>query len=160
MGAKGISDAQTVRVSEDSRHLRVMPPFLPQKANSLRALLRVVPVNDLAGNVLEVLREDDEFTLLRGHRRSDSCPILAVASRYGSRSGASLRRLENEYAIAGELEPAWAAIYRSIVEMHGGRLWVNPRLPNGSAFNFTVRTASAIFSVERGNRSMTSSDCI
>jgi len=32
------------------------------------------------------------------------------------------------------------AICRSIVEMHGGRLWATPRLPNGSVFSFTVST--------------------
>jgi signal transduction histidine kinase len=33
------------------------------------------------------------------------------------------------------------AICRSIVEMHGGRLWATPRLPNGSVFSFTVSTS-------------------
>jgi signal transduction histidine kinase len=32
------------------------------------------------------------------------------------------------------------AICRSIVEMHGGRLWAEPRMPNGSVFSFTFPT--------------------
>jgi signal transduction histidine kinase len=30
------------------------------------------------------------------------------------------------------------SICRSIIEAHGGRLWVSPREPNGTAFHFTV----------------------
>ena len=63
----------------------------------------------LSGNTFEVLREDNEFTLLRGHRLSDSHPVLALTPRYGSGSMTALRRMENEFAIAGELDSAWAA---------------------------------------------------
>jgi hypothetical protein len=97
-------------------------------------------VNDLAGHVLEVLREDDEFTLLRGHRLSDSRPILAVASRYGSRSGASLKRLENEYAIAGELEPAWAVRPLDLLRRNGGATLI---LEDPGSYRLDTRLGSA-----------------
>jgi signal transduction histidine kinase len=33
------------------------------------------------------------------------------------------------------------SICRSIVEAHGGRLWASPRVPHGTAFQFTVPIA-------------------
>jgi signal transduction histidine kinase len=35
------------------------------------------------------------------------------------------------------------SICRSIIEAHGGRLWVTPNLPRGAIFNFTVPADSA-----------------
>jgi C4-dicarboxylate-specific signal transduction histidine kinase len=35
------------------------------------------------------------------------------------------------------------AICKSIVEAHGGRIWALPRRPNGSVFQFTVRTVES-----------------
>jgi signal transduction histidine kinase len=34
------------------------------------------------------------------------------------------------------------SICRSIIEAHGGRLWVTANLPQGAIFNFTVLTHS------------------
>jgi predicted ATPase/signal transduction histidine kinase len=102
-------------------------------------------VSFLSGNTLEVLREDSEFTLFRGHRLSDSLPVLALTPRYGYESMTTLRRMENEFAIAGELDSAWAArplelLRRSenatlILEDPGGYL-LDSRL--GTAFETTV----------------------
>jgi signal transduction histidine kinase len=36
------------------------------------------------------------------------------------------------------------AICRSIIEVHGGRLWASPRAPHGAAFRFTVPTVPSI----------------
>ena len=33
------------------------------------------------------------------------------------------------------------SICRSIVEAHGGQLWVSPRAPHGTAFHFTIPIA-------------------
>jgi signal transduction histidine kinase len=30
------------------------------------------------------------------------------------------------------------SICRSIIDAHGGRLWVSPRVPHGALFRFTV----------------------
>ena len=59
--------------------------------------------------ILEALREGAEFTLYRGRERGDLTPILAVAPVAERPSPQSLQRLEHEYALATELDPAWAA---------------------------------------------------
>ena len=33
------------------------------------------------------------------------------------------------------------SICRSIIEAHGGKLWVSPRAPHGTAFHFTIPVA-------------------
>ncbi|OSI67416.1 hypothetical protein BSZ21_17670 [Bradyrhizobium canariense] len=63
----------------------------------------------LSGYALKTLRDSDDFILLRGHRLEDSLPILAVTPRQDSPSRSVLRRLENEFAIAAELDSSWAA---------------------------------------------------
>ncbi len=59
--------------------------------------------------VLEPLREAADFTLYRGRERGNQMPILALAVAAERPSPRSLRRLEHEYALATELDAAWAA---------------------------------------------------
>ena len=73
----------------------------------------------LPGYVLETFREGREFTLLRGQRLPDGLPILAVASHPGLQSGASLRRLEHEFAIASELDSMWSARPLDLLRRNG-----------------------------------------
>ena len=58
--------------------------------------------------VLEPLREGADFTVYRGRRRGNLSPILAIALSAEQPSTQSLRRLEHEYSLAAELDPAWA----------------------------------------------------
>jgi len=58
---------------------------------------------------LEILREGREFTLYRGRQHGKPLPILAVALTAEEPSPQSLRRLEHEYSLAADLDPAWAA---------------------------------------------------
>jgi predicted ATPase/transcriptional regulator with AAA-type ATPase domain len=58
---------------------------------------------------LESIRESAEFTLYRARQRGNAMPLLAVAPTAEQPSPQSLRRLEHEYSLAAELEPAWAA---------------------------------------------------
>src|SRR6202162_6075670 len=61
------------------------------------------------GYVLESsLREGGEFTVHRGRRRTDSCPVLVVAPAAEQPSPQSLRRLEHEFSLKADLDPAWA----------------------------------------------------
>src|SRR5258707_6381203 len=61
------------------------------------------------GYMLEPLREGADFTLYRGRQHGNPSPILAVAITADQSSPQSLRRLEHEYSLASELDPAWAA---------------------------------------------------
>src|SRR5713101_1085867 len=62
-----------------------------------------------AGYVLEPLREGADFTLYRGRQHGDPSPVLAIALSAEQPSPQILRRLEHEYSLAAELDPAWAA---------------------------------------------------
>ena len=59
--------------------------------------------------LLELIREGAGFTLYRARQRGNPMPLLVVAPAAEQPLPQSLRRLEHEYALAGELEPAWAA---------------------------------------------------
>ncbi len=62
-----------------------------------------------SGYVLETLREGSEFTLYRGHQHGNPLELLAVAPASERPSAQSLARLEHEYSLAADLDPAWAA---------------------------------------------------
>src|SRR5713226_7256478 len=64
---------------------------------------------ELSGYVLETLRKGGEFILYRGRQRGNPSPVLVLAPVAEQPAPASLRRLEHEYSLAAELEPAWAA---------------------------------------------------
>jgi len=59
--------------------------------------------------VLESIRDGAEFALYRARQRGNEIPLLVVAPRAEQPLPRSLRRLEHEYSLAAELEPAWAA---------------------------------------------------
>ena len=59
--------------------------------------------------VLEPIRDGAEFTLYRARQHGNPSPVLVVAPAAEQPLPQSLRRLEHEYSLAAELEPAWAA---------------------------------------------------
>src|SRR5882762_443173 len=59
--------------------------------------------------VLVPVREGPDLTLYRGRQRGNAAPVLAIAPSAEHPSPQSLRRLEHEYSLAAELDPAWAA---------------------------------------------------
>src|SRR3984885_14667400 len=59
--------------------------------------------------VLEPIRDGGEFTLYRARQHKNPSPLLVVAHTAEQPMLQSLRRLEHEYSLAAELEPAWAA---------------------------------------------------
>src|SRR5882724_8596700 len=61
-----------------------------------------------SGYVLETLREGADFTVYRGRQQGNASPVLAVALAAKQPSPQSLQRLEHEYSLAAELDPAWA----------------------------------------------------
>ena len=65
--------------------------------------------------VLEQLREGAGFIVYRGRHRGNPKPVLVVAPAAERQSPQSLRRLEHEYSLVSELDPAWAATGSSAI---------------------------------------------
>src|SRR5207237_442569 len=79
---------------------------------------------DLSDYVLEPLRQDGELLLSRGRQRrpGEAGPptILLVTPLAERPAPDSLRRMEQEYSLRAELDPAWAAQPLALVS-HQGR---------------------------------------
>jgi PAS domain S-box-containing protein len=78
----------------------------------------------------EILREIGDFTLYRGRLHGNPSPVLVVALAAEMPSPQSLRRIEHEYSLAAELEPAWAAIPLALTR-HEGRMVLILKDPGG-----------------------------
>ncbi|SHH04092.1 AAA family ATPase [Massilia sp. CF038] len=63
--------------------------------------------------VAQLLRDDPQFVLLRALRDADGAPVLVLVARDGSAE--ACLRIENEYALRGELDAAWAALPLELV---------------------------------------------
>jgi len=91
---------------------------------------RVPSISGPSWNVLLPLREAADFILYRGRQHGDPSPILAVAPTTEHPSPQSLRRLEHEYSLASELDPAWAAKPLALTR-HEGRTLLVLKDPGG-----------------------------
>src|SRR4030081_1019438 len=80
--------------------------------------------------VLEAVRNGPDFTLYRGRQRGNPSPVLAIALSAEQPSPQSLRRLEHEYSLAAELDPAWAAKPLALTR-HEGRTILVLKDPSG-----------------------------
>jgi predicted ATPase len=69
--------------------------------------------------VLEPIREGADFTLYRGRKHGNPSPVLALAPISEQPSPQVLRRLEQEYSLAAELDPAWAAKPLALTRQEG-----------------------------------------
>src|SRR5882672_4419819 len=69
--------------------------------------------------VLELLRESADFTLYRGRQHGNPSLVLAIALSAEQSSPQTLRRLEHEYSLAAELDPAWAAKPLALTRLEG-----------------------------------------
>ncbi|HEY8017301.1 MAG TPA: hypothetical protein VIE35_15790, partial [Dongiaceae bacterium] len=79
---------------------------------------------ELSGYVLETLREGRDFALYRARQSGNLVSILVRAPLRGLQTAASLARLEHEYALAGELDSAWAARPLALTRHDGHRVLV------------------------------------
>jgi serine/threonine protein kinase len=81
-------------------------------------------ITEPSGYALEPLREGADFTLYRGRRHGDAAPVLAIALTAEQPSPQALRRLEHEYSLAAELDPAWAAKPVALIRQEGRMILV------------------------------------
>jgi predicted ATPase/signal transduction histidine kinase len=74
---------------------------------------------DLSSYVLEQLRSDQQFVLHRGRSEKSLPHILVLSPASDANEHQTLKRLEHEYALRSELDPAWAAIPTALVRDKG-----------------------------------------
>jgi serine/threonine protein kinase len=98
---------------------------------------RMPSVTEPSGYVLEPLREGPDSTLYRGRQHGNPLPVLAVALAEEQQSPQGLRRLEHEYSLAVELDPAWAAKPLALTR-HEGRTILILKDPGGEPFDLVL----------------------
>src|SRR5580704_17785273 len=87
---------------------------------------------------LEPIRDRAEFTLYRGKRLGSPAPVLVIAPTAEQPLPQSLRRLEHEYSLAAELEPAWAAKPLALTR-HEGRVILVMADPGGEPLDCRLK---------------------
>ena len=82
-----------------------MAPGATTQSNQRKAAV----VNEFLTSARETLRRDGELVLYRSRTESEKSRFLLVESGSAPPSLPSLKRLEHEYSLSGELDANWAA---------------------------------------------------
>ncbi len=93
--------------------------------------------------VLESIRDSGEFALYRARQHGNPSPLLVVAPAAEQPLPQSLRRLEHEYSLAAELEPAWAAMPLALTR-HEGRTILVLADPGGEPLDLILERAQPL----------------
>src|SRR6266478_5829396 len=104
---------------------------------SCNVTTRMSSISGPSGFVLVPIREGADFTLYRGRQRGSASPILVVALTAEQPSPQGLRRLEHEYSLVGELDPAWAAKPLALTR-HEGRTILVLKDPGGEPLDLVL----------------------
>jgi len=99
---------------------------------------RISSISGPPGYMLEPLREGADFTLYRGRRHGDQSTVLAIAPSAEHPAPHTLRRLEHEYSLAAELDPAWAAKPLALTR-HEGRTVLLLSDPGGEPLDLVIQ---------------------
>ena len=92
---------------------------------------RISSIPGPSGYVLEPLRESADFILYRCRQQhGNPSTVLAIALSAEQPSPQTLRRLEHEYSLAAELDPAWAVKPLALTR-HEGRTILLFKDPGG-----------------------------
>src|SRR6476469_1286927 len=94
-------------------------------------------IPDPSAYLLECLREGAEFTLYRGRQPGNPSPVLVAALNGEHPSSQSFLRLEHEYSLAAELDPAWAAKPLALAR-HEGRTILLLNDPGGQPLDWIL----------------------
>src|SRR5437764_9927089 len=87
--------------------------------------------------VLEPIRAGADFTLCRARQRGNPMPLFVVTPTAEHPLPESLRRLEHEYSLAAELDPAWAAKPLELTR-HEGRTILLLKDPGGEPLDLVI----------------------
>src|SRR5229473_6655346 len=104
---------------------------------SCNVTTRMSSISGPSGFVLVPIREGADFTLYRGRQRGNPSPVLVVALTAEQPSPQGLRRLEHEYSLAVELDPAWAAKPLALTR-HEGRTILILTDPGGKPLDLVL----------------------
>ncbi|MGA7110424.1 MAG: sigma 54-interacting transcriptional regulator [Terracidiphilus sp.] len=94
-------------------------------------------ITEPLGYVLEPLREGADFILYRCRQHGNPLPLLALSLAAEQASPQGLRRLEHEYSLAEELDPAWAAMPLTLAR-HKGRTILVLKDPGGAPLDLVL----------------------
>ena len=98
---------------------------------------KVSSISGPSGYALVPLRKGADFTLYRGRQHGNPSPVLAIALTTEHPQAQSLRRLEHEYSLAAELDPAWAAKPLELTR-HEGRTMLVLKDPGGEPLDLVL----------------------
>src|SRR5260221_13130329 len=104
---------------------------------SCNVTTRMSSISGPCGFVLVPIREGADFSLYRGRQRGNPSPVLAIALTAEQPSPQSLRRLEHEYSLVVELDPAWAAVPLALTR-HEGRTILVLKDPGGEPLDLVL----------------------
>src|ERR1700727_3052983 len=99
--------------------------------------MRVSSIAGPSGYALVSLREGVDFILFRAGQHGNLPPVLAIPLTAEHPSAQSLRRLEHEYSLAAELDPAWAAKPLELTR-HEGRTILVLKDPGGEPLDLVL----------------------
>ena len=110
-----------------------------------RVQLQQVVLN-LVMNAVEAMAsvtDRERMLAITSRRADDGSPIVSVEdSGLGLDASHAKRIFDPFFTTKPGGMGMGLSISRSIVEVHGGRLWASPALPHGTAFHFTLPAAS------------------
>jgi signal transduction histidine kinase len=97
-------------------------------------------------NAIEAMRTDTNEPRLLSVRSQSNGPAAVLIAVEDSGPGISPESMDRLFEALFTTKPSGMgmglAICRSIINAHGGRLWVSPVSPRGAVFQFTVPTAA------------------
>src|ERR1700680_5347578 len=105
---------------------------------------RMPSITESSEYVLEPIREGADFTLYRGRQHGNPSPVLVVALTAEQPSPQGVRRLEHEYSLAMELDPAWAAKPLALTR-HAGRAILVLKDPGGEPLDRVIQRGPGQF---------------
>ena len=138
--AEAISDAETLAADKGLALMTDLPPALPPVRGDAALLGRVMA--NLLGNAIKYTPSGGQVTVY-AQPKDDVVEVKVIDTGRGIPPESLPRIFDRFYRVPGSEEEAEGtglglSIVKSIVEKHGGRIWVESEVGQGSTFVFTV----------------------